>query len=92
VRTNNDGGSNPAFAGRVPMSSVQAAAEADAVEEDDDAPRPAAKQKQRKQSKQAPKKNSKQQETQSPSANQTTSLNSVAPFRPANGRFDSYAQ
>lgn len=93
VRTNNDGGSNPVFAGRVPMSSVQAqqaAAEADAVEEDD-APRPAVKQKRKKQAKQKQQKK-QQQQTQAPTANQTTSLNSVAPFRPANGRFDSYAQ
>jgi murein L,D-transpeptidase YafK len=93
VRTNNDGGSNPVFAGRVPMSSVQAqqaAAEADAVEDDDDAPRPAVKQKRKKQAKQQQKK--QQRQTQAPSANQTTSLNSVVPFRPANGRFDSYAQ
>lgn len=95
VRTFNDGGSNPVFAGRVPMSSVQAqqaAAEADAVEEDDATPRPAAKQKQRKQAKQAPKKKAKQQQTQNPSANQTTSLNSVAPFRPTNGRFNAFTQ
>jgi murein L,D-transpeptidase YafK len=90
VRTFNDGGSNPVFAGRVPMSSVQAqqaAAEADAVE-DDDAPRPAAKQKQRKQSKQQQKKQTKQpQQSEAPRGNQTT-MNSVAPIRPASGRFE----
>jgi murein L,D-transpeptidase YafK len=81
VRTFNDGGSNPVFAGRVPMSSVQAqqaAAEADAVE-DDDTPPPAAKQKQRRQSKQQQKKQTKQpQQSEAPRGNQTT-MNSVAP-------------
>jgi murein L,D-transpeptidase YafK len=90
VRTFNDGGSNPVFAGRVPMSSVQAqqaAAEADAVE-DDDTPPPAAKQKQRKQSKQQQKKQTKQpQQSEAPRGNQTT-MNSVAPIRPASGRFE----
>jgi murein L,D-transpeptidase YafK len=61
VRTNNDGGSNPAFAGRVPPSSVQQQA-ADADDEDDDTPRqPAAKKQQpKKQAKQAKKKSSEQ--------------------------------
>jgi murein L,D-transpeptidase YafK len=90
VRTFNDGGSNPVFAGRVPMSSVQAqqaAAEADAVE-DDDTPPPAAKQKQRRQSKQQQKKQTKQpQQSEAPRGNQTT-MNSVAPIRPASGRFE----
>jgi murein L,D-transpeptidase YafK len=89
VRTFNDGGSNPVFAGRVPMSSVQAqqaAAEADAVE-DDDTPRPAAKQKQRKQSKQQKKQTKQPQQSEAPRGNQTT-MNSVAPIRPASGRFE----
>ena len=94
VRTNNDGGSNPVFAGRGPQSSVQAAAEPDDAEESD-TPRPAAKQKQKKQA--------KQQRTQPPAQraqapqqqNQTASSvipGSVAPIRPASGRFDAFTQ
>ncbi|MBK8009076.1 MAG: murein L,D-transpeptidase [Rhizobiales bacterium] len=48
VRTNNDGGSNPAFAGRVPLSSVQAQQQAEADDEDE-TPRPAAKKQSEKQ-------------------------------------------
>lgn len=50
VRTNNDGGSNPAFAGRVPLSSVQARQQQEAADEEDQTPRrPAAKKQQTKQ-------------------------------------------
>jgi murein L,D-transpeptidase YafK len=53
VRTNNDGGSNPAFAGRVPRSSVQQQTESEADE--DEAPRlPAAKKQQAKKNTQEP--------------------------------------
>lgn len=95
VRTNNDGGSNPVFAGRVPMSSVQAAqaaAEADAVE-DDDAPAPAAKKKQQPKKQAKQQKKQKQQQSDVPQQqNQTTTMNSVAPIRPASGRFDAFTQ
>ncbi len=64
VRTNNDGGSNPAFAGRVPLSSVQAQQQAEADDEDE-TPRPAAKKQQsKKQSTQQAKRKSAEQSQQ----------------------------
>jgi murein L,D-transpeptidase YafK len=53
VRTNNDGGSNPAFAGRVPRSSVQQQTESEA-DEDETPRRPAAKKQQAKKNAQEP--------------------------------------
>jgi murein L,D-transpeptidase YafK len=53
VRTNNDGGSNPAFAGRVPRSSVQQQADSEA-DEDETPRRPAAKKQQAKKNAQEP--------------------------------------
>lgn len=53
VRTNNDGGSNPAFAGRVPRSSVQQQADNEA-DEDETPRRPAAKKQQAKKNAQEP--------------------------------------
>jgi murein L,D-transpeptidase YafK len=97
VRTNNDGGTNPVFAGRVPLSSVQAqqqAAEADADE--DDTPAPAAKQKQKKQSKQSkqqPQKKQSPQQPQQSQQNQNPQMpGSLSPIRPADGRFNSFTQ
>jgi len=94
VRTNNDGGSNPAFAGRVPMSSVQQqqqqAADGD---DDDDTPRPAAKQKQKKQSKQQAKKQSPQQtETQPQPMQSPASPNAFSVQRQNENRVNTFTR
>lgn len=72
VRTNSDGGSNPTFAGRVPLSSVQARQQqVEADDDEDETPRPVAKKQQpKKQSKQAKKQTQQQQEQ--PQAQQAT--------------------
>ena len=76
VRTGNDGGSNSAFAGRVPLSSVQARQQQQQVEADDDddeTPRPVVKKQQPKKQakktnkKQAPEAQAQPQTTQNPS-------------------------
>jgi murein L,D-transpeptidase YafK len=92
VRTNNDGGSNPVFAGRVPLSSVQAQQQQQAADDDeDDTPRPAAKKQQKKQSKQQAKKQApqepQQQSTQNPAA-----PNSFSVQRPADNRANSFTR
>lgn len=68
VRTNNDGGSNPVFSGRVPPSSVQVQQqqqEAADADDEDDKPQPAGKkQQQKKQTKQVKKQSQPQSQPQ----------------------------
>jgi murein L,D-transpeptidase YafK len=92
VRTNNDGGSNPAFAGRVPPSSVQQQAEAD--DDEDETPRPAAKKQQpKKQSKQAKKKSTEQAQPQQQSTQPAPATNTFqVQQRPADNRFNSFTR
>lgn len=89
VRTNNDGGSNPAFAGRVPPSSVQQQA-ADADDEDETPRRPAAKKQQTKQqTKQVKKKSSPER----PQAMQNAPVpNSFQVQRPADNNVNSFTR
>ncbi len=93
VRTNNDGGSNPVFAGRVPPSSVQQQQAAD--DDDDDAPRPAAKKQQsKKQSKQQAKKQPPQQQAEpQPQTTQTPPAPSTfTQQRPSENRANSFTR
>ncbi len=93
VRTNNDGGSNDMFAGRVPPSSVQIQQQNAAADDDDDDEtprRPAAKKKQplKKQA----KKQTPQQEQQPQTSQSSQIPGSLSPIRPADGRLNSFSQ
>jgi murein L,D-transpeptidase YafK len=92
VRTYNDGGSNPAFAGRVPLSSVQAQQQAEAAD-DDDAPPPAAKKQQpKKQTKQAKKKQAPQAQPQQQSNQPAPSGNTFQVQRPQPNTVNSFTR
>ncbi len=98
VRTYNDGGSNPVFAGRVPLSSVQAQQQAAEDPDEDETPRPAVKQKtkQAKQSKQAKKKQTSRPAQSQPQQQQTTqnpaTPNAFSLQRPADNRVNAFTR
>jgi murein L,D-transpeptidase YafK len=91
VRTYNDGGSNPAFAGRVPPSSVQQAADGD---DEDETPRPAAKKQQlKKQSKQQAKKKSTEQAQPQQQSNQNPATSTTfTQQRPVENRVNTFTR
>ena len=94
VRTYNDGGSNPTFAGRVPMSSVQAqqqqAADDDA---DDETPRPVSKQKQpKKQPKQQAKKKQAPEQPQQATQQGPTPTSTFSQQRPVETRTNTFTR
>ncbi len=94
VRTNNDGGSNPTFAGRVPLSSVQAQQQA-ADDDEDETPRPAAKKLQKKQSKQQAKKKAPEQQAQPQSQTtqqQPPAASTFTQQRPVENRVNSFTR
>ena len=94
VRTNNDGGSNPTFAGRVPLSSVQAQQQA-ADDDEDETPRAAAKKLQKKQSKQQAKKKAPEQQAQPQSQTtqqQPPAASTFTQQRPVENRVNSFTR
>ena len=96
VRTGNDGGSNSAFAGRVPLSSVQARQQQQQVEaddDDDDTPRPVVKKQQpKKQTKQAKKKQAPQVQPQQQSNQPAPANNSFQVQQPQPNTVNSFTR